>query len=239
MSTKVVRKRKLSLKKILIILLLFYIIGCSVYYFIKLPIKNIYITGTVNLEDALIIEAGGIKNYPAIFKVNNKKLEKKLLELDLIKSVVIKKSITGKLTIEVVENKILFYNRSNDKIILDDKTEIENNQEIYGIPILINYVPDKVYDALVEGISKIDEDIIYLISEIEYSPSRIEETIIDDSRFLFRMNDGNHIYINTPNIDNFKSYPEIYSTLGMDNIKGTLNLDSSIEDSHYFKAFGS
>ena len=48
--------------------------------------------------------------------------------------------------------------------------------------------------------------MIEMISEIEYSPSKSGEIIIDDTRFLLRMNDGNQVYINLININFYNLY---------------------------------
>lgn len=69
---------------------------------------------------------------------------------------------------------------------------------------------------------EISPDIIALISEIEYSPDVKNDITINDSRFILRMNDGNHIYIDLVNFDNLEKYKLIYSSLEE---KGVLHLD--------------
>ena len=49
------------------------------------------------------------------------------------------------------------------------------------------------------------------------------DIIIDDTRFLLRMNDGNQVYINLINIDRLDTYPLIYTLFTE---KGILELDS-------------
>ena len=230
------KRRKLSFKKILILFLVLYIIGCIIYYFVKLPIKNIYISGTINITDNEIIKAANIQNYPSIFKYSSNKLEKNIQSLALVKTAKVKKNIFGKLTIEIVENKTLFYNRNNSKIVLEDGNEVDSIENIYGYPILVNHVKDTVYEDLIAGLAKIDASTINLVSEIIYSPIIKDNIIIDDSRFLLLMNDGNHVYINTVNILKFNSYPDIYSTL---EDKGILNMDSSTKEVFSFCVFGS
>ena len=81
----------------------------------------------------------------------------------------------------------------------------------------------------------IKKDNISLISEIEYSPSMVNDKIIDDKRFLFRMNDGNIVYINTINIEKFNNYLDIYEVIVNKNglVKGCLYLDSNSENNHF------
>ena len=234
-NTKIVKRKKLSFKKILIILLLLYIVGCFGYYLISLPIKNIYISGTTYLSDAEIIEVAGIKDYPPLLKTTSSKLTRKIKSLELVKDIKIKKNIWGQLTILITENKILFYNKGLNKIILENQTTSDNFNYYYGIPTLINYVPSDIYEKLIGGFSEIDTSTLRLISELEYAPIKQGDIIIDDLRFLLRMNDGNHVYINVLNIKKFNDYPKMYSSFG--DKKGTLYLDSNIPDTSSFRPF--
>ena len=71
-NIKRVKKRKLNIKALIILLLIIYLIVMLLYTLFTMPIKNIYITGTNLLKDHEIIEAAGIKDYPAIFKISKK-----------------------------------------------------------------------------------------------------------------------------------------------------------------------
>lgn len=234
-ATKKVKVRKLSFKRVIILLLILYLVIYSLYYVFKMPIKNIYIKGTNLITDNEIISAAHIKNYPSIFKTTTLGLKKNIKKIPLVKDVKIRKSLLGKLTIEVEEYKILFYNLNNKKIVLDDEKEIDDTSSYKGVPTLINYVPDTIYAKLIKSLLKVDSDILSSISEIEYSPSKSNEEVIDDTRFILRMNDTNTVYANLINIKNLNHYDEIYSTLN--NQKGYLYLDSSNEENFYFQVY--
>ena len=234
METKKVKKKRLSFKRVLILLLCLYLIGCFIYYLIKLPIKNIYIEGTNYINDVEIIEVTGIKNYPSLLNTKSSTLKKKISTIELVKSVEIKKNIFGKLTIIIEENKVLFYNRSKELLVLEDNSEVKFSSNYHGVPILTNYVLDRVYEELKTGLIKIDQDVLSLVSEIEYSPVIYNDIPIDETRFLFRMNDGNEVYVNTINIKNFNLYPKIYATL---EAKGTLSMDSNNEENFPFRSY--
>ena len=217
--TKKVKRRKFNIKKfgLFIFFLLCIIIG--IYYLLKMPIKNIIISGTYYLSDELIIEASGIENYPSFTKTTKTSLEKKLKTIDIIKDVQIHKKWGGILEIEVTEKKILFVERSTGKYILEDKTEEDLTYQINGIPTLINFVVDDIKDKLIEKLSEVDYEVITKISEIEYSP-----TTYDEERFILYMNDENTVYITLNKIDEFKKYIEIKKQL--EGKKGILYLDS-------------
>lgn len=224
-------KKKVNLKGFLFIILIIYLLGSFIYYLFNLPIKNIEIIGNVNLTDEEIINTAGISDYPNIFKVPIYKIKNNLMSLDLVNKVKIRKNLLGKITIIVSENKILFYNQNTDKIILENGKAIDNNNYL-GYGYLINIVPSDIYDELIKGLAKIDQSILSKISEIEYDPDIKDDIILDEERFLLRMNDKNTIYINIANINKLAKYNEIYEVLDI-NKPGTLYLDSASKNTHF------
>lgn len=229
-------KRKLNIKALIVFLLVIYLIAMIIYYFLSMPIKNIYIVGNTNVSDYEIINAAELKDYPSILKVSSSKIKKNIKTIDYIDDVKVKRNIFGRLTINVVEAKALFYNRNNEKLVLSNGKEIDDDNS-YGYPTLINYVPNDIYSKLIESLNKTDYDILRSVSEMEYSVSKSNDKVIDDTRFIFRMNDGNIVYINLINIKNLNKYQSIYATL--DNVEGIMYLDSSSNENIYFKSYES
>ena len=229
-------KRKLNLKALIILLLIIYLIVMILYTFFTMPIKNIYISGTTLLTDNEIIEAAEIKDYPAIFGISKSKLEKKISNLELVDKVEIKKTLTGKLLIEIKEAIPLFYNRNTNKVVLSNKKEVDNNSKYLGIPTLINYVPTDILNDFIESLSEINSDIIKMINEIEYNPDISNDVVIDEYRFLLRMNDTNNVYVNIINMKRLNDYEEIFATIG--DLRGTVYLDSYNAENIIFEAFG-
>jgi len=221
---KKVIKRHIKWKMILKLFLFLCFIFLLYVGIMNIKTARIIIKGNNYLSDHDIILASGFKEYPYLFRVRTKDIQNSIKQLDMIGDVSIHKSLLGTLTIEVKELRPLFYNRNNSKLVLTTKKEI-NTTTLEGVPILINYVPDSYYDKLVDKLSKIEEDVISLISEIEYQPWKSNDTIIDNERFFLRMNDGNNVYVNLINIEKLNNYIEIYASL--ENKKGTLYLDSS------------
>ena len=217
--TKKVKRRKFNIKKFttFIVFLLFIIFGIN--YLLKIPIKNIIITGTYFLPDELIIETAEIENYPSFFKTTESNIEKKLKDIDIIKDVKVHKKWGEILKIEISEKKVLFIERSTGKYILEDGKEEDLTYFINGIPTLINYVVDDVKEKLISKMSEVDYEVLTKISEIEYSP-----TTYDEERFILYMNDENTVYITLNKIDEFKKYIEIKKQL--EGKKGILYLDS-------------
>lgn len=236
MAKKKKVKKKLNIKAFIVLILIIYLFIMGVYLILSMPIKNIYIQGNHVLSDHDIIETAKIKDYPSIVKLNTIKIKKKLKELDYVEDVKIKRNLFGKLTITVQEAKVLFYNRNNNKIVLSNNKELEE-KDFYGYASLINYVPKKTYQKLIESLNKVDENILRSISEIEYSVSKSGDKVIDDTRFILRMNDGNTVYVNLINIKNLNKYQSIYATLN--DVLGVIYLDSSSNENIYFKSYES
>jgi len=240
-KVKRVKKRKLNIKALIILLLIIYLIIMFLYTIFTSPIKNIYIKNTTIIKDNEIIEISGIKNYPSWFKINNKRIEKKIKSLELVENVKVKKTLTGKLIIDIKEAIPLFYNRNTEKVVLSNNKEVDNNNKYLGIPILINYVPNDLLTRFINKFSLIDTDIINMINEIEYNPdiqkneTTGETIVIDSERFLLRMNDGNIVYINIINMERLSDYKEIFASIGDE--RGVLLLDSYVEDNDLLGIF--
>lgn len=222
------KRRKLRFGRILILLLIIILIVFCIKTFCKFPIKNFYIKGNINLSDQEIIDLSKLEDYPSIFKYTNKQIEKNIESSDYIKNATVKKKKLKEIHIEIEENIVLFYNSNTKKTILLNKKEVK--KELTG-PVLINYVPDKVYDKLIDQMALVNLDIINRISEIKYDPSNV-----DKERFLFTMNDGNYVYITLEKLESINNYTkislEIINKFGKKN--GTLYLDAG----EYFEIFG-
>lgn len=219
-TTKV--KRKINKKALLVIILTLYLIIMAFYMYLTLPIKNIVINGNKQISDDIIISTAGIKDYPKINKVSKKSIIKNLESIGEIENVKVKKSVFGKITINVEELNVLFYNVLNKTYVLSNGKEVSEIHNQMGIPILVNYTQSDIYESLIKKMAKIDSNIISLISEIEYSPDIKDGKSLDNNRFLFRMNDGNLVYINLAHFDNINNYELIYAALEE---KGVLKLD--------------
>lgn len=227
-------KRKLKLRNFVIFCFFLFLFSMIFYYLYQLPIKNIIITGTSYLRDQEIIETADIRNYPPIFQTSTKNMKERLLALPYVESVKIKKNIWGRITFDIKEEVPIYYYRSNEQLVFASG-KMERFQELKGVPVLINYVPDELNKRLIHEMGSMNYDVLTLISEIEYQPWKSEDITVDDTRFYLRMNDGNVIYVNLINWDKLNNYMTIYSTLG--DAKGVLQLDSSLGNGITFTPF--
>lgn len=221
---KKVIKRKIKWKAVFKIFFLLFVVGLIFVYLFNLKTRNIIIIGNELISDHEIIVASGFKNYPYLFRTSTKEIESRIQSIDEIDKVEIHKSIFGTLTIQVEESLPLFYNRNTNKLVLANHKEVDSLL-INGVPTLINYVPDTLYERLVDELKEIDSNVLKLISEIEYQPWQSNDVMIDETRFFLRMTDGNSVYVNLINLSKLNSYIEIYASL--EGKSGILYLDSS------------
>lgn len=219
------KKKKLNKRKLLVFLLFFYLIGYGIYYIFSAPISNIIIKGNTLINDYEIIEISNIKNYPSIFSLNVSKIKDKIKSMPLVKDVSIKRNLKFQLIIEIDEYKAVCLYSNTDKILLENSKDIDNNSLIKGIPTLINYTPEDVLKDFLMGLGELDYGTLSAINEIFYDPSINENNeIMDSTRFLLKMNDGNSVYINNKKLSSLKYYQKIYASLN--DKTGVLHLDS-------------
>lgn len=209
-------KKKLKTKKLLItilILLLILLVGIDI---VRLPVKNIYISGNKILNDKTIIELADLTNYPPFLNTYFSNIKNKLLSNEYIKNVKIKRTTSRKIYIEIEEyNPVCIY---KDKLVLSSSKSIENTYNINYVPHVINDI-DEIFDKFITKFNKVEKDILLKISHIEYKPNEV-----DKERFILYMTDSNYVYITLSKIDKINKYNSIVQEL--ENKKGIIYLDS-------------
>ncbi len=218
MAKKVKKKIRIRILPIIIIIFILTLLFGSVYLLSLIPIKNIYISGNNYLKDQEIIELAKIENYPSFLKTRTKDMKKNIKKSPYVKSVTIRKKILGIVEIQIEEYNILFRKEENNKIVLEDKEELIDNEK-YQVPILLNYIPDTKYDSFIKGMNQVTPSIKNQISEIRYYPNTQ-----DEDRFLLYMNDGNYVYLTLTKFKQINYYEDVLEKL--DGKKGILYLDS-------------
>ena len=210
-------RKKLNIKKIIIVLAII-LFGVSGYFLYRsLKVKTIYVVGINYLTENEILENTNLLTYPYLYQVNENDIKNSLRDNKLVNGVKVSKSLSGKVTITIDENKILYQN-VNGLYTLSNNEDVPLDDAPLGMPTLINDCSD-VKEKFVSKLLLIDNDIMKHVSEIEYKP-----TELDKERFMFYMIDGNYVYITLSKITLINSYNEIYPTL--EGKKGILYLDS-------------
>lgn len=217
-------KKKLRLRVLFLIIFLIYVLWQIGYFIINLHVDNIIVTGNVYLSDNYIIDESSIEEDTKFLFLFSGSVEKTLENNEFIKDANVSKSFFKDVSIEIIENKILFYYTYKDKVVLEGENEVEYDSSFIGIPTLINYTPSDILSDFVEKMSLLDQNLINKISEIEYAPSIKDDVVLDDERFILKMNDGNTVHVNIINFEKFANYDSILELVSE---KGTLYLDSS------------
>lgn len=212
------RNKKFNFKRFFIFILVVILLVFGFKYLFNYKLKNIIIlNNNYYYNDEDIIESANLQNYPKFLFINKNKIRNKILKLTLVEDVKIDKKINGTIIINVIEKKILYYDRSKELYVTSNgKYKLDN---VLGIPTLINYVPSEIEEKFIKKFKKIEKDIISTISEIEYNKSDY-----DPERFLLTMNDGNQVYVTVNKLEVLNKYIDIIKKL--DNKKGILYLDS-------------
>lgn len=213
---KVRKKRRIKFKALFIFLLVLCFLGIIVMGLLSRPITNIYISGNKILSDQEIIDIARLSNYPSTFNNPSILIKRRLKNNNLIYNASVKKKLFTKVYIEVIENTPLFYDSSSNKTVLFDKTMVDDN---FDCAILINYVPDTIYDKFITKMSELNDEVLERISEIKYDPNDV-----DDERFLFMMDDGNYVYLTLSKLSSVNNYVSIIKNF--ESKKGILFLDS-------------
>ncbi len=215
-----IKRRKVRIGRILLALAFFLVLMLIFLKCLEVPICNIYIAGNVHLTDQEIIELAKIENYPSFLKTSKTELRRRLTKDPRIVSAQIQKKKGKEIHIKIVENYALFYHQTLGITVLADFSEIE---DIWTAPVLLNYVPDTIYDQFKTKMQQIDFTILERVSEIMYQPSNV-----DEERFLFIMRDGNYVYLTLETLESINNYVSIYAEFirKYGNKKGILNLDS-------------
>lgn len=220
MAKKIVKKRKLRVGRFLFILVILGGLFFGGYILIKLPIENIIISGTKYLNDDYILELADLKDYPSFVLTKNRKVEKKINASPYVINCDVKKMFFHKIVIEVEENKPLFYSEVDKKIVFSNKKSIDvDDYSLFRVPRLLNYVPDTKYNSFIKNVNKVDEEILGMISDIEYVPNDL-----DKDRFLLYMDDGNMVYLTLTKFKMINYYNDVLTQL--EGRKGILYLDN-------------
>ena len=218
-------KRKLKSKFVkLLLFVLFGVLICVIYFNVLGDnIKSIKVVGNHYLKENEIIELSGLDDYDGFLKKTSSSISKKLKSNILIDDVKVTKKFNRTVIIEVKEKKVLFRNSNTDKYVLSDGKEYALDID-FTVPLLINFVPDEIYEKFVDKFRELDLLIIDKISEIKYSPNQY-----DDDLFLLYMNDKNLVQVTVAKRDSVNKYNEIVTKLNGKN--GILYLDYG----NYFK----
>ncbi len=221
------KRIKFNKRKLLKFFLMFFLFFLVIIILLMIPTKNIFVTGNKILSDQMIIDKAELTDYPNLYQISLRRKADKLEKNDYIIEAVLRRHGFSEIHIAIKENYPLFLIDYQDKTVLLDGTKVADE---FATPVLINYVPDLVYEDFLRQMQTVDQDVLFRISEIKYYPSEF-----DEERFLFYMVDGNYVFINLETMDEINDYTFIMEKIIRDfgDKNGVLHLDAG----GYFEPF--
>lgn len=211
------KKRKLRIFRVIKTFFVLCIALLVIYLITLIPTRGYYVINNNYYSDDEILEILKLNNKSSFLLTNQSSINSKVKKNEILKKVKLHKKLYLEFELEVLENKIMFYDLKNNKSVLEDGTKVNIKNENYIV--LTNEIKDRnIYKKLAKKMLKIDDDILDIISEIKYDPNEV-----DNERFLFSMNDGNYVYITLSKIKKINSYEKIVESIK--DQKGILYLD--------------
>ena len=182
------KKKRLNKKRTLVFILFLYIICYFLYDLINSPIKHFEINGNKLVKDSEILRVSNLKDYPSIMRYTSNTIEKKIKSIELVNDVKVKKWFGHKIIINIDENKVLFYYKNINKIVLSNGNIIDNKYDIVGIPIFNNDIDKDIYNDFIKNFSKLNDNIIYEINSVEYYPQVSTDGSVISKKTIFIFN---------------------------------------------------
>ena len=212
------KKKVFKIKNIIVLLVILLLLVGMFYYAFTMPIKNIYISGNIMVNDSEILSLSGLDKYPSFLLTTKSKIKNSILNNKYIEDVLVRKKFKGIIELEIAEYRVIAKNIDN-KVVVSSGDVLENNYNVSDIPRLVSNLDDDLIKEFGEKFNKISDNILRDISEIEYSP-----ILVDTDRFVLYMNDGNLVYVTLTKVDKMNKYNDIKDELM--GKKGIIYLDS-------------
>lgn len=217
------KKKKLKIGRLFLLIIIF----IGIYYLftnvLDIRISSIKISGNNNLSDQEIIEIAKIDNYPSFFNTFTFKIKKNLKNNPYIKECKVTKGILS-INIKIEEKEILYINKETKEKVTLNSSFLDDKK--LNVPILSNSIPNDKIKEFNKAVSKINQNILSMISEIKYDPNEI-----DEDRYYVYMNDGNGVYLTVNKFKKINDYNKILESVGKKS--GILYLDYG----DYFKEY--
>lgn len=178
-------------------------------------VRSIQIQGNQLMNEALIKETLKIDEDSFIFSAWPSSLEKRLKNHSLIEEVHVKTIPFVGVKVTVKEAGIIAYMEQGSNYILvgtNGKTLTVEKEKytsfVQNYILLRQFSLDDTFDQFTEALALIDEDVLYQISDIVFTPEKTDPTKLE-----FMMDDGKRLCLRIEDmVDELKSYNQVIST---------------------------
>ena len=209
------RRRKRTNIKFFVLLLLFFIILFLLLYFQSSysDIKEISINGEGLVEEELYLKNTGLQIGDPMWSFRSKEIEQKILQQHWVKEVEVKRNWLNKVVINIDEyRKVAFVSIDNELYPMLENGDIFKEAsmlEPIDAPLFIDFEEDKIRKKLLAELGQLEENVLALISQINYTP-----TSADPYAITLYMNDGYEVRAEITSVaDKLNYYPSIISQI--------------------------
>lgn len=223
------KRRKKANRKLLFYLTLFFFLIVMIIY-LQSPfskVEQIDVQGNEAISDEQIIEYSNLSINENIWRINVNEVEKNILSHPIVKDIHVERKFPQTIKVTVVEEKIIGYIKEDKQYypIIDDGVVIATTDIDLprGAPLFENFDEEHYVKRLAEELSNIPTDILNLISEIHWKPTKNNQYKIE-----LYMNDGFIVYATIRDFaSKMNSYPSIIAQLEPGE-KGIIHMDVGI-----------
>lgn len=212
---KQARKKKANRRLILYLSIFFFLITIIVYLQSPLShVKTIVINGNIILDDTEIMNESGLIKNTSIWTINKEKMKTVLEKDPIIQSANVKRKLPWTVEITVKEQRLIgFIKQKNDyyPLLANGSVLKDRNQSIPKgeAPILFSFTEQEQIQKISDELHKLPHDIINLISEIHWEPTKTNK-----NKIILYMNDGYTVSGTMRDFaDKMQLYPSIVSQL--------------------------
>lgn len=193
------RKRKRRRRKIQFVCSLIILISVTLYFISDASkVKTLEVQGNLYYSSEQILDQAGLSYESRYILHPSFWLKFKLKNLELIESINIKKSLDGKISIQIEEKKVIGYYITDEenKLLLGDGSSYtvseSNLEKIVNYPLIDGFSDEQLQNLAasftISG-NEVSDEIISMISEIQP-----HEESYDEHAVKIIMQDGNTLY---------------------------------------------
>lgn len=236
-ETKKKKVKILNIPRIIVFLLMIYIVVSLGIFVYKEKVHHYEIKGINYYKEIDIIRKLDLQDYPSFISINAIELKNKLEEDPLILHAKVSYGWNFTIKIEIEENTPIMVLKSSNNVILKNGDQIPYDESFGSLPMLLNNTPTESTVLLANSLSQVDRGVLYMISEITYTPYNSSNVILDNNRFLLSMSDSNQVYINAKDCTWLNEYLNVIANNRITE-PGTFYFDGKLGKIIYKKAKG-
>ncbi len=202
-----------------------------------LDISRVYkvsVDGNIYLSDEKIRELSGIDDNSIFIFTFPSRVENRIKENPLIKSVDVSLEDYRLVKVNVIEKKILGYLNENGEAyyLLEDNSRIliddSNIHLLSNVPLIEGYTSEQL-EEIIKGFNDLDQDLLNQISEIHRYPFSYDENMLE-----VIMKDGNYVFVSSYGLNLLNQYYTVVS--GISNTPGYCIYLDEVTNSGYSSA---